>query len=352
MGVIVDDRDASLQTHGPWKHTSAGTVEYFSGTTSSGTSGATAEFTFVGTSVGVFGTVAPGTGATLEFSVDHGPSSSFPVQSQNSALFHQRFFMSGPLSDGNHTLYINLTSPSSQGIGLDYFLYNTTSTSGKTLFIDNSDTRMQYSTAGWKKSTEISGPNIKTSVSLEGLLFNEAAHVSTGAGSTVSFEFEVVYGKDGVGVNASVAIDGGSPFPIPAPSGQQGPVVSNYNLFNSQGIGFGKHTIILTTLDDKHPLIIDYLTYRNNPGPPAGDATGTQGYSSSLTTSTNLIGATNPADASSPPQLSSLHSLNVPVIVGGAVGGLVLILLLIALVFWSRRRRAVQRPGAFPVGCT
>ncbi|KAJ7490740.1 hypothetical protein FB451DRAFT_1389505 [Mycena latifolia] len=264
MSVIVDDSDEQVQYYGEWERWGSA-PEYQSTSTASMTRGDNATFTFEGTSIGIFGTVGPGNGATMNFSVDQSPRSSYTAPPAPSALFHQLLWSSGLLSDGSHTLLITHDSSEIQksAIFLDYILYNTTSTAGKTLFVDDSDARAEYS-SGWN-TTDGNGN------------FKQAAHLSTSAGSSVSLAFEgnfvSVNGPVFVeGFNASVVIDGGSPSPI-TQSLPSRVVQTTFNniLFTTSNLAPGNHTIVIIALDD-HPFGVDYFLF-GGPTNTSGTAT-------------------------------------------------------------------------------
>ncbi|KAJ7704924.1 hypothetical protein B0H17DRAFT_886048, partial [Mycena rosella] len=103
--VIIDDHDPRMQYNGQWGNYGS-SPEYLSTTRASRTRGDMVTFTFEGTSVGVFGTVGAGNGATMEFSLDHSPNSSFSAPPSISGLFHQPLWTSGVLFNELHTLSI------------------------------------------------------------------------------------------------------------------------------------------------------------------------------------------------------------------------------------------------------
>ncbi|KAJ7490754.1 hypothetical protein FB451DRAFT_625539 [Mycena latifolia] len=180
MSVIVDDHDALIQHTPPAGWASFGsTVEYLSTTTTSATTlGNTATFTFEGTSITVYGTIGPGNGSTMTFSIDETPVDLYDAPALDSAIYHQAFWTSPVLAEGSHNLVINQDSSSEQGvIFLDYFLYDTTSTSGKTLFIDDNDARVQYLPGCWDTF------NLAQA-------FNHTSHASQSAGCSLSLTFE------------------------------------------------------------------------------------------------------------------------------------------------------------------
>ncbi|KAJ7490753.1 hypothetical protein FB451DRAFT_1389518 [Mycena latifolia] len=326
MSVIVDDRDGQVQYHGLWEHHSGTAPEYQSTTSASATPGDSVTFTFEGTSIDVFGTAGPGNGGTMKFSIDQSPNSSYTAPATEVALYHQLFWTSGLLSDGSHTLLItHMSLPGNQTgkIFLDYILYNTTSTAGKTLFVDDSDAHAEYS-LGWNTT----GGNGN---------FKQAAHLSTSAGSSVSLAFEgnfvsasgpVFFGTKGEGFNASVAIDGGSPSPITQSHlSQVGQTTFNNILFTTSNLAPGNHTIVVTALDN-HPFGVDYFLF--------GGPTNTSG---AITSAPPIPSSTQSAPPANFPPSQNLRSSNVPAIIGGALGGLVFVALVVAGLFKFLRRR-------------
>jgi hypothetical protein len=132
----------------------------------------------------VFGTVRADGQARMNFSIDDGRASgSFDVpESNRSAPAHNKlFWTSAALEEASHTLSIIVDHDSNldnkQTLFLDYFVYTTTSTTRKSVLIDDSDTRVTYS-QDWEAQNDSDG-------SLE-----RTQHVSTSAGSWVSLAFE------------------------------------------------------------------------------------------------------------------------------------------------------------------
>jgi hypothetical protein len=127
----------------------------------------------------------------MEFSIDGSPSSSYtaPLILSNSSLFHQALWTSEVLPEGPHTLLITQSSAESQNgtVSLDYLLYNTTSTSGKTIFIDDADDdpRVEYSSASrWNTQFTTGSTN---------RFFKHTTHSRESIGSAVTFKFEGAY---------------------------------------------------------------------------------------------------------------------------------------------------------------
>jgi hypothetical protein len=117
-------------------------------------------------------------GENLVFTIE-GSTGSFVAPATSSDMYHQLVFASATLEEGSHTLSIihNSTGHVST-ISLDYFLYNTTSTAGKTVFIDDSDPRIQYE-SGWVRGQDNNS-------------FQHTVHTSQSSGSVMSFTFEGV----------------------------------------------------------------------------------------------------------------------------------------------------------------
>ncbi|KAJ6544230.1 hypothetical protein B0H19DRAFT_1170014 [Mycena capillaripes] len=311
MSVIVDDHSNLVQYNPPSGWTSqGGSIEFLATTTASKVAGSTAIFTFEGTSVSVFGTVGPsGNGSRMGFSIDQSLSSSYTA----------------PV--GLHTLVMTLeTSSETEIIFFDYLLYNTETTVGKTLFIDDDDIRVQYS-SGWK--------NAKNSMHN----FQHGAHSCESSGCWASLTFQgnsisvhspVVVGLDGEGFNASVVIDGGLAVVITR-SNQPAGTTYNNQLFASSGLSVGNHTIVITTLNE-HPFYIDYFLVKNDSSSDIASVSATApSISNSPSASPHPVTKTRPIAAA----------------VGGSVSG-VLLLLLLGGFMWRRRVKARGYPSLSP----
>ncbi|KAJ7174078.1 hypothetical protein C8R43DRAFT_873753 [Mycena crocata] len=184
MSVIVDDHDPAIQYNpsGGWLSLGAPT-EFMSTTRLATRAGATASFTFVGTSITVYGTVGPGGNAsTIAFSVDASAPLTYSAPTVDSgALYHQAFFTSPILPEASHTLLITRDSSTKHNIlFLDYILYTPVSSAEKTLFIDDAESQIKYAPNCWKTETSTQ-------------YFQYAVHVSQASGCSVSFSFEGMY---------------------------------------------------------------------------------------------------------------------------------------------------------------
>ncbi|KAJ6524870.1 hypothetical protein DFH09DRAFT_1189120, partial [Mycena vulgaris] len=271
--------------------------------------GDTAIFKFKGTSVGVYGTVGPGNGSIMAFSIDQSPVALYISPPINSGIYHQNLWTSEVLPEGSHTLSITQNSSNpNMIIYLDYLLYSTTLTAGKTVFIDDNDTRLEYS-PGWALSSQDK-------------YFQHTVHVSQAPGCSVSLTFEgnfislyapITSGGNKAGFNASVVIDNGSSsFVTPSPSAQGPAGTTTYNsrLFSSQ-LASGNHNMVITVLDEQ-PFYLDYFLVE----------VGLDGDSTSITSATIAPSATQRI-----------------VLLG---------LLILGFLMWRQRAREVERPGEQP----
>ncbi|KAF8124025.1 hypothetical protein K438DRAFT_1893841 [Mycena galopus ATCC 62051] len=325
MSFIVDDSDPLVQYSSPGGWTATGDVPEFEGTShASATPGDTATLAFEGTSISVYGTIADGE-AGLNFSIDGVVVGSYQSPEVDHVVHNLLFWTSPPLTEASHQLVVTVdqdssTDASNRSIFLDYFIYNTTSTAGKTVLFDDSDAILSYS-PDWQVNTD-------SDSSLRG-----TEHVSTSARASVALSFQGTqisfFGPSGQkGLQASVVIDG---------SDSHSGVITQSNtqnqLFASSVLPPGQHTINVTVLTGD-PTAIDYFFVEN--------------------TATTLPSPTNtPAsDGTQKPVSSSLASshaskaLPITAIVGGAVGALV-ILVLILVGLLMRRRRAHIRSNRY-----
>ncbi|KAJ7364561.1 hypothetical protein DFH08DRAFT_274667 [Mycena albidolilacea] len=339
--VIVDDSDSSVQysTPGGWIET--GKVPQFKETThASGTRGDTATLVFEGTSISVYGTLGANSGQSrLNFSIDGAYVDSYQAPA-GPGVNNRLFWTSPDFDEASHKLVITVdqdaslsqqVNPLNSTFFLDYFIYQTTSTAGKTVVIDDTNPSITYSP---KWST------IGSDTRLEG-----AFHLSNsqldGAWAAVAFNGTGIslFGslKD-QGLKASVAIDGSQSGIIPQPENQN-------SLFDSGALSAGPHTINVTVLDG-HSLVIDYFLVKNDSESPSVAPT-TSGPGSTSTSSPGL--ASGASSVSGTPQVSKAPPI--AAIVGGAVGGLFLLLLVLAgALLWRRRARRNNQPAfEYPV---
>ncbi|KAJ6585658.1 hypothetical protein B0H19DRAFT_1016738 [Mycena capillaripes] len=316
--AIVDERDPLIHYVGQWNDDGA-SLE-FNGTTKwSAQQGSTASFTFVGTSVIVYGTVGARTAphASMNFLLDNSITGSYtPPNDMDSDIHHEPLWTSPSIANGSHTLVITQTATQSQPAGeiyLDYLMYNTTSTSVGAYFIDDRDARIKY-TGGWRLFG--SDPD-----------FQHTSQGSSSTGDSFSLEFEgksisfyggINNGSAGEVLNASIVIDGGPPVFFVPPI-QTAATTTNNLIFNSGDLSDGNHTLVVTAEND-HTVWTDYflVTPTTSPAPER---------SSGASTSSSPAGGTK-------------HTM---IYIGAAIGGVVLLALIVAATFFFLRRRKRRR---------
>ncbi|KAJ7300485.1 hypothetical protein DFH08DRAFT_908462 [Mycena albidolilacea] len=339
--VLIDDSDTVVKYNTPGGWIEDGIFPEFNQTAhASATPGDTATLVFEGTSISVYGSQAPSGGESrLKFFVDGADVGSYQPVPVTDATHNQLFWTSPIFDEASHTLVVTVDpsdtsssqqeSPLKRAFWLDYFIYQTTSTVGKTVVIDDNDPSVTYSPK-WT-------PN-QSDARLE-----STRHVSNsqldGAWAAVSFN----------GTGISLFGSSGSPGPdqefkasVAIDESQAGTIsqTNENQLFDSGVLPPGPHTINVTVLDG-HSLVIDYFLVKNDPeipfvAPTAGSSTS----ASESTIAPSPLGTTQVSKA--PP---------IAAIVGGVVGGLVLLLLLlVAALMWRRRaRRSNQPASSYPV---
>ncbi|KAJ6530949.1 hypothetical protein DFH09DRAFT_1409625 [Mycena vulgaris] len=334
--AIVDERDPLVHYAGAWND--GGVSEEFDSTTRwSAIQGSTASFTFVGSSVAVFGTVAAlnPPQSSLTFLVDNSIQGTYtPPANMPADIHHEELWASPTLSSGSHTLVITQTAAQAAGvIFLDYIMYNTTSAAGP-YFIDDRDPRVVY-TPPWQKFG--SDPD-----------FMHTSQGTTAKGDSLSLQFEgrsiSFYGGINNGsitevLNASMTIDGGPPVFFVPPI-QPAAVTTNNLIFNSGDLPDGKHTLVVTA-QNEHTVWADYFLVTPN----LEIATSTAPFPTSSGT-----GTSSSSNVSGIPTAAPKKSSHTAAIAASVVGVLALIALLVVAFVVLRRmkRRRDLEPADLP----
>ncbi|KAJ7439085.1 hypothetical protein FB451DRAFT_157305 [Mycena latifolia] len=319
--AIVDERD--LDFAGTW--TDGGTPEEFQNTTRwSAVQGSTASFSFVGTSVTVFGTIVDihPPQATLTFLIDNSITGMYtPPDDLPENTHHQTLWSSPQLEDGAHRLVITQTAAQSVGIVfLDYIMWNTTSVEVPAYFIDDRDTRVKY-TPSWQQFQSDHD-------------FMHTSQGTTNVGDSLSVQFDGIaishYGDINEGsagdvLNASFSIDGGPSVSFVPPPQASG--VTNNNLYYSSGdLNPGTHTLVVTA-ENAHTVWADYWLVKPNPA--------------SFTSTAAPRSSSSPPPTTTPLAPKPKHTA---AIAGSVVAGVVLLFLLLGAGFVRRRHgRKIQR---------
>ncbi|KAF5381920.1 hypothetical protein D9757_007578 [Collybiopsis confluens] len=300
---IVDDQDASIKYTGRWNLT--GQQADFSQTAFSASSDATMSFAFSGNSVTVVGDLYTGGSCNGTFAIDGNNVSNFSSPITNFTQNQQTLWSSPTLNEGNHTLvYTTSSCNSSQSFfSIDYLLYNssTTSSTGATLFFDDSDSQIVYS--GSTNST--SGIN-DFQGTITGLQNGGSLQFKFG-GTSVQVYGRVDNATAGAITDASFSVDGAPSVSFTAVTTSV--LVHNKQFFSSRPLSSGQHTL---TVSNKGgiPLWVDYILVRGQ---------------------TDVGSTPLPASTSG----SSHHPLGI--IVGSIVGAGLILLIGIAIFLFRRR---------------
>ncbi|KAJ7636809.1 hypothetical protein FB45DRAFT_450136 [Roridomyces roridus] len=369
--AIVDER--AMQYSGSWN--GGGQFIEFSGTTKwSSAQGSTAKYTFQGTQITVYASVAANSSsASMSFAVDNFTGSYSSTSAGGAALYHAPLWASPPLSDGQHTLVVTQDEAQASGvIFLDYLLYETTSSApGTVYFVDDRDSRIAYSTP-WEPFGSQGD-------------FMHTSSESSDAGDSFIFEFEGTSIEYYGGLNpldagktiGSIVLDGADPVLYTAPSPIPG--ITNNQIFNATNLGPGTHKLVATSTDVTGRLWADYFLVTPNvdasvdPSPSSGTTTSlsaftstghgssssnpsasahsSSGTSSPLSGQLTIVGGSSTPSAGStnkpssrPESNSAPHSLPTAAIAASTVGaGVFLSLLLLAACILIRRRRRRDR---------
>ncbi|KAJ7364562.1 hypothetical protein DFH08DRAFT_1073226 [Mycena albidolilacea] len=311
MSLLIDDNDPLVQYNSPGGRGRLGEPPEFDGTThSSATRGDTAALTFEGTSITVFRTVGGDDQSRLNFFLDGTMTGSFdvPQVSRPTALHNLPHNLPYTLT----VTVDNLASTLGPTFFLDYFVYTPTSTTGKTVLIDDNDAGVTYSPQ-WQERTD-SDSSLK-----------RTEHVSEAVGAWASISFE------GTGISiigfpsqqefkASVAIDGLSPAPITYLA------QNNSQLFTSGVLPPGPHILNVTVLDNSALAIGCFLVENGLTDAPV--SMGGPTASASLQAAAPIAGAAR----SKVPTIAA--------IVGGSAAGLLILALIFGLILRRRSRKA------------
>ncbi|KAF7334561.1 Right-handed parallel beta-helix repeat-containing protein [Mycena venus] len=259
MSILIDDDDPLVLYNSPggWAKHGKGSVEFDGTTHASGTHGDTATLAFEGTSISVYGTLAPSLGQSrMNFSVDGVEAGSY-IGPQVPAASHNLLFWTSPVyPQGSHQLVVTIdqdvpltaVNPLNRTFFLDYFVYTTTSAAGKTVLIDDNDRSVTYSDSdNWQSSDDSDDSDS---------CLERTKHTTKSAGSWVAVPFNgtqiSLIGAPGQkGFKASVSIDG-------SPAGQISQPQNKNQLFNSAVLSPGPHTINVTFLGG-NPMAVDYF---------------------------------------------------------------------------------------------
>jgi len=252
-GVRVEESDPAVTLSAGWTNSDPSWGWSGGAAMQSTVAGATASFTFTGTSVRWLGSRGRAMGIAL-VSVDGGPAKEVDLFARPIDEAHSDIVTISGLSDGPHTLTITVTGRQN------------TEAQGNTVVVDGFDVQPSttvshwqdtdpnaHFSAGWTKSAEgfpWSGSGVANPPELP-----VTAQETTTTGATVTLPFRgtaiswIGYvGPDG-GI-ATVQIDGGAPTQVDtySPTAKYQPVV-----FMASGLADTNHTLTITATGQKNP---------------------------------------------------------------------------------------------------
>ncbi|KAJ7250697.1 hypothetical protein C8J57DRAFT_1521102 [Mycena rebaudengoi] len=301
--AIVDDRDVSIRYSGVWSD-AGDASEYASTTRWSTRSGSTASFSFIGTSVTVYGSIAPNatSAAKLAFAIEGTThAGEFSPKNSSTVVRQEPLWTSPALGSGPHTLVIT------QAVGLagdgpvflDYLMYAATaeSTGVTSYFVDDRDPPHQIHRNGDSFSFTFEG----TSVAFYG-----------GIGQTDNAQDLF---------NASIVLDGAPPVFYVPPANISSPTTNNL-IFQSGILDFSNHTLTVTA-ENERSVGVDYFLIGPGRAPPTTPASPSSSDRSTV----------------SPPSSAAQKSTPVGAVAAAVVGAVVLVALVIGAIFFMRRRK-------------
>ncbi|KAF7310183.1 hypothetical protein MIND_00391900 [Mycena indigotica] len=331
--VVVDDSDKAIHYAGKWG-TSGSPAEYKHTTHCSVTQGSTASFSFVGTSIGVYGTVsANATGGALSFLLDNTRRATYTAVRAAGVVHHTELFAAAGLADGPHTLVITqaaVPTPARSVLYFDYITYAASADGPGPYYVDDRDQGIVYS----PKWTDVA----------DEMNFMHTSRASPGPGAKLTYTFSgrgiSYYAPISAGArpNASFAIDGGPPalFVPPTTAAAAAPNTLHYS---SGDLPDGRHTLVVTALG-ADPLWADYLLVVP-PLAASASASAGAGPSGSPSPAPGEHGTVRPEDE------DDTSGPSVGALAGGVIGGLVLLVFLaLGALFLRRRRRRLRTAGA------
>ncbi|KAJ7453800.1 hypothetical protein FB451DRAFT_1100158 [Mycena latifolia] len=341
--VIVDEQDPDVRYSSGWGPTTAGSFEYGGTMTAPGPQGATASYNFNGTSISVFGRIAPNTKnttTTLSFAIDAKFSNSITIYADPFAHFHHKLFGSSTLDDGPHTLEITLTNVTSSDVFLDYLIYeaspNTSLNDGVRLLVLSTSPYLAYS-QGWNPKISLKSGLTETAVSL-----NNSVEGAAELGATVALNFT------GIGFEVRGLLVKPFPSPVASYSLDDGPwtdvqmpvngtsysnAVSNFEFVGQTFGEVGTHSLVITPRIPA-AFFLDYIIVQSPTAAFPPKAAIAAPPSSSTAAGT-------PRPQASSTSRAGLHAGAV----AGIVAGVSVCLALAALAWVLLRRRRTRRSG-------
>lgn len=326
---IVDDQDTSIEYQCPVNQQKHLPDTYYGRgwTTIEGAQCGGAWFTykFNGTSVRVSNRIKPNNYSTAAVQIDISPLVKLDLPGNGT-------YQSPTLQDGEHSITYALGNQSLYP-AFDYLTVTagpSTQLKGRTIIVDDSDSAIQYS-GNWKNE-----PTSSLTFDYASSPYLETVHWTNTVGDSASYSFEgtsvAVYGvippspsNDNSNTNQNISIsytlDSTSPQSRSFGYSTKGRPLPMLNLFQVNSLSEGRHTIVFNVTDIPPPGFgIDFIV-----------------YNASFDNLASIHGTTShPTSAASTPTLAWQP------IVGGVVGGIALLLGLIAIwvLLYNKKKRA------------
>ncbi|KAJ4495371.1 hypothetical protein C8R41DRAFT_918815 [Lentinula lateritia] len=300
---------------------------------------------FQGTSISFAGNTPSSSDSPTWFLVGIDLNSPYNVSFPNPGILqsYTQWYQTPTLPDGLHT--VNL---SSIVVNLDYAIITagpTTPLSGSTIVVDDESPEIVYNGNGWKTSD--SGIDIGGSW-VNGPPLGNTTHSTSNMGDGFSFQFAgsniSVYGVFEWTATGSVGVDftldgitTSSSLSVPVGTAISHPEIPNYLHFSSGTLKAGNHNLVMsiTQSDGNQSFVLDYLTYEPS--------------FSSLVEKPNFTSPASPVSSGSESSPSAsntgvpvavTHKRNVKAILGGAIGGVLgVVLIFVVLRFFLLHRR-------------
>ncbi|KAH6902398.1 hypothetical protein BKA70DRAFT_671150 [Coprinopsis sp. MPI-PUGE-AT-0042] len=357
--VVLDGSSSAFEFNGIW-NAETDNSSHLSSLWTTTLDGSDMRFRFNGSELVLFGKVKAGGGGRVpsaRCTVDGTPTAPDPRATGES--FACAWFGEDG-DDSSHTLLVNVTIPEGSGnspsVSIDSLWFEPSfdsSLSGQEALVmyDNNDPHIDFS-GNWEPLTDDAG----------------TASVATQAGSSLSVVFTGTsvmwegWRPVGFGTGQSsgtYSIDGGTPitFNLEPPDPSETTSRHGIWLIVAEDLSPGAHNLTVVYNGPSTPLVLDHLLVKGGnfrieerPTPPQ------QGDSASINPSTSA--STSPTSLSPSPSGVSPPSRSAPIgaIVGGVLGGLVVALLAIGILIWSRKRvkreKIAQQTSPLPTQMT
>ncbi|KAG6865240.1 hypothetical protein C0991_004182 [Blastosporella zonata] len=333
--IVVDDNDPIIQYSGfAWSKTSGvegGGSLIFEGSQHTIKGNGSFSFTFNGTSVDLYGT-----GGQIALSGGYDPLWTCTIDNQhmagrtptNDTSEYWPLCSSNLVSEGTHTVTLNVTGQGNGAFFFDRFVYTPNSGpingSGNTMWLGINNSAFHFDD-NWSMTSDLQISNKPgASVSLDF------------TGAELSWIGDIPGDFPGNASSCTYVIDGGDPVTVTL-DGHTSPnatTVKDHAFFTTSRLSAGAHSINVTYNGNYDtPLTVSYVLVTN--------ATFTAVPESSTSVSSS---AQSPTSSSNNVASSGSHPIGA--IAGGAVGGVFILTLVVVFILYLRRRKGTKGQDA------